>query len=87
MGDVVAACDRELLGRRLTHEGIEILVSESFYGSTPVSEAEVRKAMEGAANINLMGQKVVQIAIEMELITEQGYITLGGVPHAQIFRI
>ncbi|MDD1674950.1 MAG: DUF424 domain-containing protein [Methanomicrobiales archaeon] len=86
-GDVVAACDRELIGKRLTQDGVEIVISESFYGSTPASEEEVRRAMQDAGNVNLMGERVVRIAIEMELISEKGCIIFGGVPHAQIFRV
>ena len=86
-GDVVAACDRELMGKRLTHGDVEIVISESFYGSTPANEEEVRKALRDAGNINLMGKRVVRIAIDMELITEKGCIIFSGVPHAQIFRV
>jgi hypothetical protein len=86
-GEVVAACDRELLGRTLTHEGVEITISASFYGSTPVTEEEVRSAMRDAANVNIIGKRVVRLAIEMELIAENGCIILGGIPHAQIFQV
>jgi len=86
-GDVVAACDRELLGKKLTHEGVEITISASFYGSTPASVEDVRSAMQGASNINLMGERVVRIAVEMGLITEKGCMRISGVPHAQIFQV
>jgi hypothetical protein len=86
-GEVVAACDRELLGRTLTHEGVEITISETFYGSTPATEEEVRSAMRDAANVNLIGKRVVRLAIEMELVTEHGCMILGGIPHAQIFQV
>lgn len=86
-GDVVAVCDHELLNTSLNYGDIEIQVTETFYGSTPATEDDVRAAIRNASNVNLIGERSVAIAIDLGLITREGCIMIGDVPHAQIFRL
>lgn len=85
--EVVAVCDRELLNTRIAHGDLEIHISEAFYGGSLAPPEEVRKALASATNANLMGARAVALAVEMGLITKDGYIPLGSIPHAQIIRI
>jgi len=86
-GDVVAVCDRELLNTTLCHEQLSITITDSFYGKTPATENEVREALKGAGNINLIGERSVNLAIEMGLVAQSGCMMIGKVPHAQIYRL
>lgn len=85
--EVVAVCDEELINTTVSHGEIECCISDSFYGTERASEEEVRKVLANAGNINLIGRRAVQIAIDMGLIAESGCIRIGAVPHAQIFRV
>jgi len=84
-GDVVAVCDRELMNTTISNDRITITITESFYGSCPATEADVRKALKNAGTVNLMGERSVSLAIKMGLLTRAGCIMIGQVPHAQIF--
>ncbi|MHB8052541.1 MAG: DUF424 domain-containing protein [Methanoregula sp.] len=86
-GDVVAVCDRELLNTTLRHEKITITITDSFYGNTPATEEEVRDALKNAGNINLIGERSVNLALEMGLLTKSGCMMIGKVPHAQIYQL
>lgn len=86
-GDVVAVCDRELQNLVLTDEGRKVWITESFYGNRLVDEEQVRAALDGACNINLMGERVVALAIEMGLLERSACIFIGSVPHALIYRV
>lgn len=86
-GDVVAVCDRELLNATLRQGDLEINVSEKFYGSDPVTDDDVKKAIKDAPNVNLMGRRAVSIALDLGLIDSGSCIMFGDVPHAQIYRI
>lgn len=86
-GDVVAVCDRELINTTITNGTMTVKITEAFYGSCPVSEAEVKEALTKADNINLMGERAVSIAVGMGLVTRSGCIMIGTVPHAQIYRL
>jgi hypothetical protein len=85
--DVIAVCDRELLNTTISHENITVKVHDSFYGTSPASEEEVRSALEKAGNINLMGERTVNVAISLGLVTRSECIMIGNVPHAQIYRV
>jgi hypothetical protein len=87
VGDVVAVCDRELLNTTICHEKITMKIDESFYGNTPATETEVREALKSAGNINLIGERSVNVAIGMGLVTMSGCMMIGSVPHAQIYRL
>jgi uncharacterized protein len=84
-GDVVAVCDRELINTTIHHEKMTIIISESFYGSAPVTETEVREALKRAGSANLIGERTISLAIEMGLLTRDGCIMIGKIPHAQIY--
>ena len=86
-GDVVAVCDRELLNTTICHEKLSLTISETFYGNTPATEEEIREALKNAGNINIIGERSVNLAIQMGLLTKSGCIMIGDVPHAQIYRL
>lgn len=86
-GDVVAVCDRELINTTISNETITVTISESFYGNTPATEDEIRKALKGAGNANLMGERAIAVAVGMGLCTRAGCIMIGNVPHVQIYQL
>ncbi|HOI58503.1 MULTISPECIES: DUF424 domain-containing protein [unclassified Methanoculleus] len=86
-GEVVAACDAELLDVTLAHGDIEICITGGFYGTERAAEEEVKEALSCATNANIIGKRVVALAIAIGLIAEEDCIMIGDVPHAQIFRI
>src|SRR5574341_2483031 len=79
---VVAICDKELIGKKLAQDDLEINVTERFYKGDEVSEEEVVKVLKEAANINLLGKKTVDIAVKAGIIAEENVLMIQGVPHA-----
>lgn len=86
---VVAACDEELLGRRLPvgSKGRTVEVSSQFYGERVVARDELVLAIRRATVVNLLGARVLAVAREEGLVASDGSGELGGVPHAEIFSI
>ncbi|MCX6799354.1 MAG: DUF424 family protein [Candidatus Diapherotrites archaeon] len=84
---VLAMCDKEVRGKALSKGDVTILVSEKFYGTEEISELEARRLLHEFENINLMGNKVVQIALEEKVLSPESAINISGVRHAQIFKI
>ena len=87
LGDVVAVCDRELINTTLPHGTMTVHITETFYGTSPASEHEVKDALAKAGNVNLMGERSVGVAVAMGLISRSDCIMIGSVPHAQIYRL
>ena len=86
-GEVLAACDKELLGKTLRDGSTEFFVSEKFYKEKETSEKELREKLKSFDNINLIGNKVVRIAIQEKLVEEKSVLYIKGIAHAQIFRV
>ncbi|MEE8354881.1 MAG: DUF424 family protein [Candidatus Bathyarchaeia archaeon] len=84
---LVAVCDAEILGKTLEGGRVPFNVSERFYGGTLCELAEAIEAMGKASIVNMVGKRIVEAAIECNLIQEAGVIYLGDVPHAQIIRL
>lgn len=84
---LVAACDKEVLGKTLKHGNAAVEISRAFYEGELVSEEELQKALEEAMSANLFGEKTIKCAIKCGLIDPDSVIMIDGVPHAQIFRV
>ena len=85
--DVVAVCDRELINTTISGETMTVTVTDAFYGKSPATEEEIRKALRNAGNINLMGERTIGLAIEMGLITRDHCIMIGKIPHVQVYSL
>ncbi|MBN2733533.1 MAG: DUF424 family protein [Methanomicrobiaceae archaeon] len=81
---IVAACDMDLLNKTICEGDIEITISDKFYGTDTATEDDLVKALKSAKNANLIGKRVIAIAIECGAIDEEGCIYIDGIPHAQI---
>jgi len=84
-GKVVAICDRELLGTTLKEGDLEITITEDFYGGDLATEDEVRAALRHATNANIIGWRVVKIAVSLGLVEISSCLMIDSVPHAQLF--
>ena len=81
---VLAACDEELVGREFREGKLRLRVEEGFYGTQTIQPAELAAQLRACTIANLVGERVVGLAVEQGLIAEQHVIWIGGVPHAQL---
>lgn len=84
---LVAACDRELLGKNLQHGKVIVEISRAFYEGNEVSEMELQMALKKATTANLFGEKTVTCAVNLGIIDPESVVMIAGVPHAQVFRV
>lgn len=83
----MAVCDCELMNTTLSTSEVDVPITAAFYGNCRASENEVREALQKAENANLMGERAVAIAVELGLVSPDGCVMIGNIPHAQIFRL
>jgi uncharacterized protein len=84
---LLAACDKEVLGKKLKHGNSVVEISKAFYGEAYVSEEELQKSLHEATIVNLFGEKTIKCAIKYGFIDPDSVIMIDCIPHAQIFRI
>ena len=79
---VVALCDKELIGKKLSEGNIELNVSEKFYKGEELPEDEISEILKNAQNVNILGKKSIAFAIKLGIITQENVLMIQGVPHA-----
>jgi uncharacterized protein len=84
---VTAICDEILIGKIFSDSERQLEITERFYKGEKKSEEEVEEIMKNATNLNLVGEKTINIALKLEILTKDTIITINKVPHAQIFEI
>ena len=85
-GSVLAVCDEELLGKTFSEGRLRLYVSEAFYGGDTVEEGILIQHLQRARSINLVGSRVVSIAVREGLVDENRILTVDGVMHAMVLR-
>lgn len=84
---MVAACDRNILGKTFREGRMKLEVVDRFYGGDLCGMEETMQALEAADIGNLVGKRVVNAAVRRGLVDPRAVITIGGVPHVQIIKI
>ena len=84
---LVAVCDEEILGKTLEGGKVPFKVSEGFYKGTLGEVDEAIAAMKQATICNLVGKKIVEAAIDCNMVHERAVIYFGDIPHAQIVKL
>ena len=86
--DVVAVCDKELIGKKF-EEGISQLdVKENFFKGRESSKEEVCEIMRDMkledSTFNIVGEKSIQTALKAGIITKEGVGEIQGIPFALV---
>ncbi len=84
---LLATCDAELLGKILKEGKIVFKVREEFYKGSKVSVDEAIDLMKQSTIVNMVGQNIVEKAIERGLVHPEAVLKISGVPHAQIVKM
>jgi hypothetical protein len=84
---LVAACDAELLGKTLKEGNVVFKIQEHFYGGSLVRIEEAVGILKRATCANLVGSKIVGVAVKEGLVHPQSVVLVSGVPHVQIIRM
>ncbi|EQB71238.1 MAG: hypothetical protein AMDU1_APLC00031G0009 [Thermoplasmatales archaeon A-plasma] len=84
---LLAAADSDLIDRDLREGKLHLKVIPQFYGETRVSEETFLSSMAMCTIANLVGKKVVNLAIHNEFIDPENVIYIDGVPHAQFAKL
>ena len=85
---LVAICDEELVGKEIEIEkDFRVIVNERFYKERLIDEREAVELMEKATIGNLIGKRIIEVAIRENIISPESVILIGGVPHAQFIKI
>lgn len=84
---VLATCDCDVLGKILRDGKIVFEVREEFYKGRKVTVEEAIELCKQSTVVNMVGQCIVDKALEEGLIHPEAILRISGVPHAQIVKM
>ncbi len=81
---LVAACDKEIIGKTFTQGDKCINVSKNFYCGELMPVLNLSDMLSEATIANLTGNNVVDYALSLKCVDEQHVIEISGIKHAQV---
>lgn len=86
--EIIAVCDKELLGKRFEEEQFQLDVKENFFNGDEVSEEKAVEIMKKKAaedsTFNIVGEKSVNAAIMAGIISEEDVKKIQNIPFALV---
>jgi hypothetical protein len=86
-GEFAAAADIELIGKTLEEGKTSFFVSPQFYDGEKMDEGGFIQILRDFDIINLLGERCVSVAKQMNLVSEKGIIRIENIPHAHIYKV
>jgi hypothetical protein len=86
-GRLVAVCDADILGDTFGNGSVSLTVNEEFYGGDRADEEAVVASLRGAQVANLVGERVVSVAVEAGIVDGDTVLEVGATRHAQLVRM
>ena len=80
-------CDAELLGKKIIQDGLNVHISESYYGEKLVEKEEAKSLLKNSSIINMVGKKTVSLSLELGIGSKNGIKTISDVPFLIVFKI
>ena len=82
---VVGVCDIECVGKTLKKGKFCFDVSSQFFQDQIVKIEDAIKVLKLSDNCNIVGAKIIQAAIEHDIIHQDGVMEIDGIPIALKF--
>ena len=84
---LLAAADKDLLGRKLREGQLRLEVLPSFYEGEDADEELLLNRLSMCTVANLVGEKVIEVAMQGGYIDRGNVLMIEGVPHAQLAKM
>ncbi len=85
--EVVAICDKELLGKEFREGDVVLSVNEEFFKGFITTLEEAMHHARNAPIVVLAGEASVSRAVKEGLIHPDAILRVGGVPYAQVVKL
>ena len=86
--DVVAVCDKELIGKRFEEDKFQLEVKENFFNGDEIGEEKAIEIMKQMSmkdsTFNIVGRKSVNTAIKAGIISRQQIKKIQEIPFALV---
>ena len=80
--ETIACCDEELLNQVFRDGNLKIEISNQFFGGKLINLETAIEVLKKASFFNIVGQKIIEKAINCNLFPREGVRSINGVPMA-----
>lgn len=80
--ETIACCDEELLNQVYKEGNLKIEISNQFFGGKLIDLEDAILILKEATCFNIVGERIINKAIECKLISLEGVRSINGVPMA-----
>lgn len=80
-------CDSEFLGKTITDGELDMHISESYYGDKLVDKDEAKTLLQKASIINMVGNEIISMSVELGIGSKSGIKLISGVPFLIVFKM
>jgi len=80
--ETVAACDEELLNQVFKEGNLRIEISNQFFGGNLINIDDAIYILKQASYFNIVGEKIINKAIDCQILPKEGVRFINGVPMA-----
>ncbi|HET6641504.1 MAG TPA: DUF424 family protein [Nitrososphaeraceae archaeon] len=83
---MISVCDADLVGKTLTQGEMVISLSGDYFQEEVIEKEEAADLLNKCSIANLVGEKIVAMAISMGLAKEASVKRICGIPFLMIFK-
>lgn len=80
--ETIACCDEELLNQVFKEGNLRIEISNQFFGGRLIHLEDAISILKEASCFNIVGEKIINKAIECKIFSEEGVRFINGIPIA-----
>jgi hypothetical protein len=83
---MINMCDVELIGMKLEQGDLVIDISKEYFQQEIIEEFQAERLLRLCSIANLVGERIVKLAIDLRFAKEMSIKSISGVPFLMIFK-
>jgi uncharacterized protein len=83
---IINICDLDIVGKKINQGDFAIDISKEYYYSEEITKEEAVGLLKNASIINLVGNDIVELALDLNLAKRNSVKVIENIPFLMIFR-
>jgi hypothetical protein len=83
---MINMCDVELIGMKIEQGDLVIDISKEYFQQEIIEEFQAERLLRLCSIANLVGERIVKLAIDLRFAKEMSIKRISGVPFLMIFK-
>jgi uncharacterized protein len=84
---ILAVADKDIIGKKYEEGDLVLDVTREFYSGSEAAADEIVEFARKSDIINAVGNEIIKVLIDEDLVDKNMVLKIEGVSHAQVIRI